>query len=903
MESTAGDARASLSSIRQVGTSPETTRPAKAAVGGRLALLQTKLAPPIHATGLTPLVRARLLTKIREAAPARVIVVSAPAGYGKTTLAAQLAAAAGGAWLSLDQRDNDPERFIAYLVGTLVQAGVTTGAAISQRLRLVADDGIWVILEQLLNDLDPAGEPITLILDDYHRIENAEVHQLVGYLIEFMPSTLRLLLISRTPPPLALARLRAEGALLEITADDLRFSREEAGSYLTMDDGDQLPLAEIARAHERTEGWIAALQLLKGLLHGKSDEHRREILREFGGTSRHVADLLIDEVLSRWPHHRDFLLQTSILARLTGPLCDAVTGQTDGAAVLQALEQDGSLLFALDDERRWYRYHHFLAELLRRQLTDSLDEAAIAALHHRAGAWLAAHDQTDEAVEHALAIADWPRAIDLLNEIGLEAAAYRDTLQLRRWLEALPADLRLADPALEYWYGRTLSSTCQPQAGRAYLERAEEDWRGAGSEQLLGSVRMGRAWSAMHEGRNDEAVELARSSIMLNADAPVEAQAMSLYTLGAAQLRLGQIREAMVMMAQATAKHPLPQISGVEIGRVLALSGRLAEAEREIRRGLSNGNLTDSHRRGRIWLAEIYLAWNELERADEQLTQAAELADMFEARSFFPSVEIERARLAWARGLADVAFDSLTAASERAADFASADIARVIALVRAGYWLDLGRVAEVGAWCYQAGLDPGIQPDFWRQEELLVYARFLAATGSPGAALVTLEELQRLAEEDGRVVDTARILIVQARTKLVRNLPDEARGLLSQAVSLLEPSDHIRAFADEGTALLEPLQAIAARGAHLDYVGRILEAIRNRPLPNVETAGGAKFALSPRELEVLRLVAVGLSNREIADQLFISVPTVKRHISTIFAKLGAANRVQAVNTARTHHVI
>jgi LuxR family maltose regulon positive regulatory protein len=335
----------------------------------------------------------------------------------------------------------------------------------------------------------------------------------------------------------------------------------------------------------------------------------------------------------------------------------------------------------------------------------------------------------------------------------------------------------------------------------------------------------------------------------------------------------------------------------------MMLEGSLAEAARKIEFGLTNDNPTDSHRRGHIWLADIYRAWNDLDRAEEHLDRAEDLAYFLDAASFFPSLEIARARLLWATGKSELAFAELALGIQRSRRTRVTSATRAAEAVRAGFWLDQGRVAEAEAWSLRAGLSPDVAPDYALLEEHIVYVRLLAANGQPNAALEILARLRQLAEEDGRVVDAGRILVREALARQAQQQHEAASNTLAEAIALLEPSGHIRCFADEGFALVALLRSVAAAGAHLDFVGELLKATGHRPQPIPEPTGGLVDPLSSRELEVLRLVSVGLSNREISDQLFISVPTVKRHISTILEKLAAHSRTQAVSVARTLQLI
>jgi LuxR family maltose regulon positive regulatory protein len=877
-----------------------------AVVGRPRALLLTKLTAPTSADATGLLIRPRLIERLRTANQARLILVCAPAGYGKTTLVSQAAAADDGrlAWFSLDERDNDPGRFVAYLVGAILRLDPAIGDAIPRADDSAGSGSSWDVLEAVLNALANSADMTRLIIDDYHRIQNPVVHQLMNYVVEFAPPQLRLIVTSRVDPPLALARLRASGDLLEIRAAELSFTREETAQYLAIDNEGPLPTGMILRVHLRTEGWVVALQLLNLLIRGESEERRTAILEGFVGSRRHVADFLLDEVLrQRTPTHRSFLLRTSILARLTGPLCDAVTGQGDGQAFLHALERDGIPLFSLDDQRRWYRYHHLFSEFLAQQLGDELGEAGVELLHRRASAWLSEHNQIDEAIDHSLAAHDWERAIDLLYRAGLEATAFRRTLTLRRWLEALPDSYLDGNPMLMLWYGRTLSSTCKPKRARAVLEQAEQALLAVGANHLIGGARIARAWGAIHEGRVADALDFSRSAIELEAGASAAARSMASYTLAAALLRAGHAVEAQAQMGRANAVHPLPTIASVEVGHALALQGRLAEAVDQIETGLTNDNPTDSHRRGYIWLAAIYRAWNNLDRAGEQLDRAEELAAFFDAESFFPSLEVARARLLWAGGDSDQALAELARGIERSRSAGVAAATDEAEAVRAGFWLALERFDEAVAWSRQAGLHPDAPPDYSRLEAQLVYARVLIADDQSDQALGLLARLGQAAVADGRVHDAGRIMLLEGLAHQERRRPDAALGALTEAIALYAPSGHLRCVADEDHALIGLLLSAAASGTHLDYVRRLLDVVGRRPPSPAETTGGLIDPLSNRELEVLRLVSVGLSNREISDQLFISLPTVKRHISTILEKLAANSRTQAVSVARSLQLI
>ncbi len=868
-------------------------------------LLLTKLTAPRLPDPSGLLVRSGLIGRILDADRTRLTVVCASAGYGKTILVAQAVSQGDRlcAWLSLDDRDNDPSRFVAYLIGALRRVHPTVGQSLHQAEP--GQNSTWAALESALNDLAMSETAVTLVLDDYHRIHAPVVHQMTTYLIEFMPPQLRVILTSRVDPPLPLARLRARGELLEIRSDDLSFTRKETARYLAFGHQDRLPPGVIARVHARTEGWVVALQLVGLLVRDAPDGRRSEILGGVLGSRRQVAEFLVSEVLLRQPPaRRAFLLRTSILSRLSGPLCDAVSGETNGQTVLRELEHDGIPLLALDDQGRWFRYHHLFSEFLAQQLADEVGEEELALLHRRASAWLRDHDQLEEAIDHALAARDWEQAINFLYQVDLVAVSWRHTMTLRRWLEALPTALVSADPVLTHWYGLVLYSTCQPRRARPFLENAEEAFIARGeSQSMVARARITRTWVAMVEGRTADALHLASSALELCAGEPAATRSLALITLATATARDGHVIAARSLAAQAIGLHPLVTIASVDLGRMSMLEGRLREAAEQIHYGVSSGNPIEAHRRAYVWLAEIYGAWNDLERAEESLEQVEELASFFDAETYIPSLEVAWARHFLAKGDIERALAELDRGIAGARAVGVEVAVREAEAVRASIWIDQGRIDDATAWSRDAGITADAPPDYARLEEHLVYATLMTVQSRLDEVPPFLDRLRRSAEEGGRVVDVGRILIHTALALQARDQSSAALSTLASAVALLEPSGHIRAFLNPGPALVGPLREVAATGVHLAYVGDILRAAGERPLPVAGSSPGLIDSLSSRELEVLRLVSVGLSNQEISDQLFISVPTVKRHISTILEKLTASSRTHAVSVARSLQLI
>ena len=441
------------------------------------ALLETKFYVPRSRPGLVP--RRRLSERLDRGAGSKLMLVSAPAGFGKTTLlaewlAAGSAAAAGGrlvAWLSLDRADNDPASFWAYVVAALRTVAPGVGEGALALLRAPQRPAIETVLTVLLNDLGALPAEIVLVLDDYHVIDAPEVRDGMVFLLDHLPPGVHVVIASRADPVLPLARLRARGELAEIRAAELRFTPEEAAAYLNGVMGLQLTAGDVAALEARTEGWIAALQLAALSMQGRDDV--AGFIAGFAGDDRYVVDYLAEEVLARQPGRvQDFLLRTSVLGRLSGPLCDAVTGQGGGKAMLEALDRGNLFLVPLDDRRRWYRYHHLFADVLQARLLDE-QPGQVPGLHRRASVWYEQNGELSEAIGHALAAADFERAAGL---VELAIPAMRRTRQettVRGWLEALPDEVIRVRPVLSVNLAGALLTSGELQGIEGRLRDAE----------------------------------------------------------------------------------------------------------------------------------------------------------------------------------------------------------------------------------------------------------------------------------------------------------------------------------------------------------------------------------------------------------------------------------------------
>jgi ATP/maltotriose-dependent transcriptional regulator MalT len=497
-------------------------------------LLETKFYVPRWRHGLVP--RPRLGERLNRGAGSKLTLVSAPAGFGKTTLLADWlgTVAVGGrtvTWLSLDQSDNHPASFWSYLIAALQTAEPQIGASAISLLQSPQPPPIETILSTLLNELTRISHDLVLVLDDYHVIDAGEIHNGVAFLLDHVPPRMHLIIASRADPALPLARLRARAELVEVRAADLRFTPEEAAAYLNEVMGLELTAQDVAALEERTEGWIAALQLAALSMQGREDV--AGFIAGFAGDDRYIVDYLVEEVLQRQPADvRRFLLQTSILERLCGSLCDAITGHDNGKAKLEALERGNLFVVPLDDRRQWYRYHHLFAEVLRARLLDEQPDD-VRELHQRASAWYHRNGDASEAIRHALAAEDFPRAADLLERAAPSLLRTRQEASLLGWLKVLPEDVLRCRPVLGNAYAGALLSTGQLEGVDAHLgdaerwlDRTTEDARSAGMvvvdeaefRRLPGAIALHRAGHALLLGNLPETVSCARRALTLVSD-------------------------------------------------------------------------------------------------------------------------------------------------------------------------------------------------------------------------------------------------------------------------------------------------------------------------------------------------------------------------------------------------
>jgi len=900
-------------------------------------LLETKLYVPGSRRGLV--LRRRLSERLDRGAASKLVLVSAPAGFGKTTLltewlTARPAVLAGerlAAWLSLDRGDNDPASFWAYVIAALRTVASGVGESALALLDAPQPPPIETVLTTLLNDLGAVADEIVLVLDDYHVIDARDVQDGMAFLLDHLPPWLHVVIASRADPPLPLARMRARGELAEIRAAELRFTADEAAAYLNEMMGLQLAARDVTALEGRTEGWIAALQLAALSMQGRDDV--ADFIAGFAGDDRYVVDYLVEEVLARQPASvQTFLLRTSILDRLSGPLCDAVTGRGGGKGMLEALDRKNLFLVSLDDRRRWYRYHHLFADVLQARLQDE-QPGQMPELHRRASEWYEQNGELSEAVGHALAAGDFERAARLV-ELAIPAMRRtRQEAKLRGWLEVLPGEVVRARPVLSVYFAGALLISGELEGVEDRLRDAErwlgparghrEEAQGAPGEMVVAdeeeyrrlpaTIELYRAGQSLARGDAPGTVRHAQRAIELALDDDHLCRASAAGLLGLVYWGSGDLDAA--HRAYSACVDGLRRAGFVAdiLGCSIALAdirsaqGRLGEALRTLERALQlAGEQGGPVLRG---TADMYVGMSEIARERDDLRAATQLllrSQELGEHTGLPQNpyrwRVAMARVRQAEGDLHGALDLLNEAERRYVSDFFPNVRPVPAL-RARAWITLGRVEQALGWAREQGLSVDDDLSYLREFEHITLARLLLARYQGERAESSLHEAARLlerlltaADEGGRTGRVIEILVLQALAHQTLGEMPAALGFLDRAVTLAEPEGYVRVFADEGLAMTSLLRAAAKQGTRRHYVRRLLAAASG-----IERSGPTEQALieplSERELDVLRLLGSELDGPAIARELMVSLNTMRTHTKNIYAKLAVTNRRAAVRRA------
>jgi LuxR family maltose regulon positive regulatory protein len=907
-------------------------------VSGQDVLLATKLHVPRPPPGFVP--RRRLVEALGDGLTRGRVLVCAPAGFGKTALLADWAR--GGerpvAWLGLDDGDGDPARFWRYAVAALDRARPGLAGRVGP-LHGRPPRSFEGLVTVLINELaaDPGPDEVLLVLDDYHLVDSEPVHESVAFLLENLPPGLRVVVSGRADPPLPLARLRARGQLAELRTADLRFTSEEAATLLGEAAGSALSGTEVTALTARTEGWAAGLQLAGLSLRGHADP--AGFVAAFSGSHRFVLDYLADEVLDgQTAQVRAFLLETSVLERLSGELCDAVTGRADGQAMLQDIERAGLFLVPLDEVRGWWRYHHLFADLLRARL-QAEQPGRVPALHRAAAAWCEEHDLADDAVRHALAAGDAAWAARVVERYVEEVLGRSEGATLRRWLSALPAESVRDRPRLCLAQAYSAAMGFRLEALEALLDHAERAFAVSGDERYEPSLGPPQGDSVL--ANVPAGIAFLRASLArLRGDAALAASynQQALAQLGDDWLmrcflrwnqavtdwldgRLGPAERGLAeVLAERQAADEvfggfLPMRVCYDLGEVQRAQGNLDAALATHRQALdtfAESGRTALTGPAHVGLAQILYERNELDAALDHATRGVTLSRELAYTPPQATGLAVVARIRHAHGDPAGALEAMGEAGQMGLSPQVIALFNPVPAQRVRLLLAQGDVRAAAQWATAADLGPDDEPAYPREPAHLVLARVLLAQDDPGPALTLLQRLLGAAAGQGRTGSIIEIQALRALALAARGDPAGALGALTEALTLARRPGYVRVFADEGApmrALLAQLSAArpgqqhAARRLDPGYLAALVRACgqpdtgppRRRA---VAAPPGLAEPLTDRELEVLRLIAAGNSNQRIAHDLVVALDTVKKHVSHVLGKLGAANRTEAAARAR-----
>jgi len=887
-------------------------------------LLKTKLYIPPARSELVP--RPRLIGRLNASfrSGRKLTLISAPAGFGKTTLLGEWVHRRGAvtaplrvAWVSLDEGDNDPVHFWSYILASLQMALPDVGETALQTFRSPQPPPIETILIIVINEIVECSHTIALILDDYHLIEAQPIHESLVFLLDHLPTQMHLLIATRADPPLPLHRLRARGQLTELRARDLRFTSEETAAFFNQTMGLGLSSEDVAALVARTEGWIAGLQMTALSMQGQD---ATSFIKNFSGSHRYILGYLVEEVLDRQSDDiQEFLIETAILERMTAPLCDVVSQRDDSREMLNHLERANLFVVSLDDEGRWYRYHPMFAELLQGRLQQTRPDQVFP-LHRRASAWYEREELLSEAVHHALAGKDVERAIRLIEGNALAMLHQGELATVLGWLDALPDGVVRSRPWLCVAYAWALAYGGRLDDLEPLLQDAEKALDSGTSvsnrQHVEGHIAIIRAYGANMLGDLAHAEEFAQKALerlpkedLKTRGMAATMRALLLYAHGDVKLASPAFDEALSISRAADDPHLTVHILCERALFQLAL-GQLHRAADTCREALRLAE-TSAQQGGRplsvasyahTRMANVLREWNDLEASLHHARESIRLSKQWGQTDILLTGYFDLVWTLQATGEVEGALDAIREGQQISRDASGQNyfpLERAEAQIR----LLHGDVAAAARWVEQMGLSAEDEFDCFQGFTYLTLARVLIAQADwrPGElleqALRLLERIVRQAEAIGYMRLAIQALLLQSLVlQATSDDIEQALTSLECALTLAEPEGFVRSFVDMGAPMADLLRLAAARGIAVEYVGKLLAALgAEHPRPPLSPL---IEPLSKRELEVLRLLATGASNKDIATTLVISVTTVKKHLQNIYGKLNVHSRTQAVDRAR-----
>ena len=910
-------------------------------------LLQTKLyVPSIRPNVIS---RPRLIAKLAGQSSQKFVLLSAPAGYGKTTFVtewvAHLQKKTAVCWLSLDKDDSVPRQFFSYLAA-VIKPLTAVHSLLAQYLQSTQPMPIKGLMTAFINDVTPVSTPFNVILDDYHTIDNPEIDEAITFLIDHMPPQMTLVITTREDPSLPLARYRVKGEMSELRADDLRFTPKEATQFLNQMMGLTLSEEEITALDTRTEGWIAGLQLAALSMQGRTDTAR--FIEAFTGSHRFVLDYLIEEVLQRQPEQMyQFLLQTSILNRLNGSLCDALMGfeasavakQKSSRAILDALEKENLFTISLDDQRSWYRYHHLFADVLQSRLVEEESPSHISILHQKASQWYAQNGFQADAIRHSLASQDFEQAAHLIERAWRGMDRTLQSATWLRWAKSLPDDFIRNRPVLSVGYAWALFDAGELETAVHYLDNAEEWLATTDNEEktavahstkmavsdeeefdtLPATIAAARAYHAQAVGDITATIKQAQQALDLLPQEDYLGRAIPYALLGLAYWTSGNLDAAFRALADS--------MSGFQKAgnKLLAISGTFGLADMRIVQGrlhdavkLYEQALQLVTTQGEPYVqgtADLYLGLSDLHRemghqdvANQLLQKSQAVQSQAGEKVYFYRLSFYQAQLNAKQGAFEVALQLLAQAETLFAQIHIPDM-RPVSALRARFWVAQGDLSKALRWIDENNLSEVDTLSFLREYEHITLARILIAqfksepeNHDPKVIQTFLAKLLHAAKDSGRIGSVIEILLLQALVFHAQKDNVAALVALEQALIVAEPEGYCRIFLYEGAPIEQLLSEAAIQGVMPSYVGELLAAFKaeKRETQSNLTSPDQPLLdpLSQRELEILSLIAAGLKNKEIAEQLIISLNTVLYHAKNIYSKLGVNKRMLAVAKAK-----
>ncbi|HZR43539.1 MAG TPA: LuxR C-terminal-related transcriptional regulator [Ktedonobacteraceae bacterium] len=867
-------------------------------------LLTTKISyPPTHDKIIG---RERLLTLLDVALQARLTLICAPAGYGKTTLLsawAERQAEETIAWLTLDKEDDDPLSFWHYVL-----------KALRVHLPLPKERGTRPLLALLINEVSARPGKMILLIDDYHFIQSHAIHSEMAFLIDHLPQNMHISLATRSEPPLPLARLRMRQQLSELRSEELRFISSEVNALLEHAEVSQLSQSDRLALEQLSEGWIAGLQLAILSLHRQRDP--TTFIRTLTEKRHYIFDYLIEEVFGNLSaEQQTFLLETSILSRMSAPLCNALTGSNNAERLLDELIKANLFIIALDDNHAWYRYHHLLAGTLYLRL-QQLRPALIPTLHQRAGLWYAEHGLTELAIEHALSGADFEHAGRLILEIVAQLLRDGESKKLRAWIERLPPDLvrqshRLS--LIHFW--TLLNGEYYAEADRCWndvqiaLSQADAEERA----RFNVAFHSGGASHARYHKQIDRAIEQLRQALADVAPDDYNQRSYMFYHLAECYWlngELGQAQQALLDSRRASQAGGYAYITAMTYlysGHIQALRGQTEQARSSYEQTLrlcheQRGGMPALASEAQLALARLDYMQNELERADYHLGESLRLSLEADDRHMQFCSSLLLAQLRLTQGQKKAAELALAQIEARPDDFDFFFPLNGFISCYINVQISLGNSESAGQTLdtlVQAQLSPLLTEDLH-----CARARLLIAQEQPAAALNLLQPLLPRVEVQGKRWSAIEILLLQTLVHQAQDNTTRAQTTLTRALSLAEPAGIIRPFLDQGESLLPLLNALRGTTSMVStsYIEQLLarsaETAREAAINQSQLQENCNSALSERELEILRLIALGKTNQQIAEHLVIATSTVKTYIKRTYDKLGVSSRTQALLRAR-----